>query len=329
MSQITVRADSRLEAILKVKAEVGPDAAIVAEKRVPAAGIAGRLGKTMYEVVVQMPIKPEPAPAEPPLDVDGMRNELDELREMIQTIQGKGAVVMAPSAPDQARRSWQALGIDPEDVGRYADKAPSREALTSMLLTGVEITDGRHSFVGPPGVGKTTTIAKLAARLKGAGSVGILCLDSHRIGAMESMRSYAKVLDVRFEEASTPDDATMRIRAMGDCQAVLIDTPAIQPGEGVRFEEMRLALEQADCICNLVLSAAAKPKDNLRAIELAASLNPRNLIFTQMDLTTDFGGLLVVGARHGFPISYVSDGPRIPGDIHQPSTDELVDMILR
>jgi flagellar biosynthesis protein FlhF len=334
MTQVTVTADSRLEAILRVRAELGPDAVIVRERRIAAHGLPGVLGKKAYEVVAEPPQPTEPPEEDRSLDVEALRAELDELREMVAGLEQRGAVMMAPSAPQEAHRSWRALGVDPELIGDAGDRSPSPEVLARMLPAagGIAIEEqGRRvlAFVGPPGSGKTTTLAKVAGLLaEQTREIALVGLDTRRPGAQSQLRAHAEALGLRFVGTGSPDELMEKAAPLVASRVVLVDTAPIERGGGGP-EEMRFALEKLGAETVLVLSAAAKPRDALRVLDAVSSLAPRQVIWTQLDCTDDLGPTLAVGARCGIPVSYICEGPRVPGDIALANTEALAALALQ
>ncbi len=334
MNELKVIADSRLEAVLRLKSKLGPNAVIVSERKAPAPGLPGLLGKKVYEVVARAggDAGPPEEPSQPGIDVDQVRRELEDLRETVNTLFEKGAVLMAPAAPPQAHKAWRALGADPADLGAYADRVPTRDVLAGLLAVAPEevVVSGAPrvvALIGPSGAGKTMTAARLALRFSGQGRVGLLGMDYKKPGGMDQIRAITAALGMPFEAANSPEQAASALAALQPCDLAIVDTSAVQPGHGLVFEETRLALSQLGAEAVLVLSAAMKPKDALRFVDMTVGANPNRLVYTHLDVTADCSALLAVGARWGLPIQYVSDGPGIE-DIEPADAEKLAERVL-
>jgi len=334
MNEMKVIADSRLEAVLRIKSRLGPDAVIISERKTPAPGLPGLLGKRVYELVARSGGDARPAEerSQPQTAVEEVRKELEELRDTVATLFEKGAVVMAPAAPPQAHKAWRALGIDPADLGGYADRVPNHEVLAALLPAAPEevvLAESRRviALIGPSGAGKTMTAAKLALRLSVQGRVGLLGMDYKKPGGMDQLRAIATAIGVPFEAVVCPEQAESALAALQPCDLTIVDTAAVQPGHGMVFEETRLALSQLSAEPVLVLSAAFKPKDALRFVDMTAGAGPNRVIYTHLDVTSDLSALLAVGARWGLPVQYVSDGPGIE-DIAPAVSEKLAERVL-
>lgn len=335
MNEIKVIADSRLEAVLRLRSKLGPDAVIVSERKTPAPGLPGLLGKKVYEVVARAGGNIESPPqdtSQPQMDVDQVRREIEDLRETVNTLFEKSAVLMTPAAPPQAHKAWRALGADPSDLGAYADRVPTREVLEALLpaAPNESLHSGQQrviALIGPSGCGKTMTAAKLALHLAGQGRVGLLGMDYKKPGGMDQLRAIAGPLDLPFAPVNAPDQAGPALASLQPCELAIVDTAAVQPGHGLVFEETRLALSDLGAEAVLVLSAALKPKDALRFVDMTAGVGANRVIYTHLDVTADLSALLAVGARWGLPIQYVSDGPGIE-DIEPAVPGRLVERVL-
>ncbi|GMV36028.1 MAG: hypothetical protein AMXMBFR61_05360 [Fimbriimonadales bacterium] len=334
MNELKVIADSRLEAVLRLKSKLGPDAVIVSERRTPAPGLPGLLGKKVYEVVARAGGDAGAAdePSRPGIDVDQVRRELEDLRETVNNLFEKGAVLMAPAAPPQAHKAWKALGVDPAELGAYADRVPTRELLAGLLAAAPEeVVPGGGprvmALIGPSGAGKTITAAKLALRLSSQGRVGLLGMDYKKPGGMDQLRAIASALGILFEAVNSADQVASAFSSLQPCDLVIADTSAVQPGHGLVFEETRLALSQLGAEAVLVLSAAMKPKDALRFVDMTVGAGPNRVVYTHLDVTADLSALLAVGARWGLPIQYVSDGPSVE-DIEPAVAEKLAERVL-
>jgi flagellar biosynthesis protein FlhF len=197
-------------------------------------------------------------------------------------------------------------------------------------------TDGLPSkrvviFVGPTGVGKTTTIAKLGARLalKHRKKVVLLSLDGYRIGAVEQLKTFAGLMGMPFRFVP---DTTELADAIGECAQrdyILVDTAGHGPrNAGPVFELGRFLETCRDTECHLVVSATTKPADIPEIISRFQCCNPDHLLFTKLDETTTLGPILNELVRTRKPTRYYSDGQRVPEDFHVAPPERIVNLVL-
>ncbi|HIE04037.1 MAG TPA: flagellar biosynthesis protein FlhF [Candidatus Latescibacteria bacterium] len=179
------------------------------------------------------------------------------------------------------------------------------------------------AFIGPSGMGKTTCLQKLAVRYKLAKEwkVGLVSLDTYRIGAMEQMRSFSIVAGMPLKVAYGPDEAEEAIRSLEDMDVILVDTPGV--GE---VDEIVKGIGPDEV--HLVLAANAKEGDIMEAVRKFGGLPVSHLLFTKLDETISPGTILNVAYATGKALSYISDGPRIPEDLHQATPELLAGILL-
>jgi flagellar biosynthesis protein FlhF len=182
------------------------------------------------------------------------------------------------------------------------------------------------ALVGPPGVGKTTTLAKLAARFGIASRkpAFILSADVYRIAAAEQLRSLAAILGIGFEAAETPAAMSQALEAHRGKDWIFIDTPGLAAGEMEDGAELAaLIASHPEIDSHLVLSASMKPADLARVIDRYEIFHPKTLLFTRLDETERYGALVNEAVRRGLPISFLSTGQQIPDDL-EPASKEWI-----
>ena len=198
------------------------------------------------------------------------------------------------------------------------------KAAPSLGLTG----HGRKvvALIGPSGAGKSTLIAKLAARfgVTARRSCHIISLDSDRIGSSEPLRMVSGVLGVGFRLI---DDSSMLAGALEsarDRDLVLIDTPGFASDEWEDVSRLQIALNSRQEVdVHLVLPASMKLRDLDRTTRLYRALGPAKLIFTRLDETDQIGTAIEAAIASNLPISFVSNGPRIPEDLELANVSQL------
>lgn len=186
-------------------------------------------------------------------------------------------------------------------------------------------------FVGPTGVGKTTSIAKLAARLalKHRKKVALLSLDGYRIGAVEQLKTYAGLMGVPFRFVQDNAELATAIRECAQRDYLLIDTAGYGPRNSSPLSELGRFLESSgDAECHLVISATTKPKDIPEITSRFECCHPDHLLFTKLDETTTLGPILNELIRTRKPLRYYSDGQRVPEDFHVAPPERIVNLVL-
>ncbi len=187
--------------------------------------------------------------------------------------------------------------------------------------TPIKAAPGRRkvvALVGPTGVGKTTTLAKLAAnlRLKEGVKVGLITVDTYRIAAVEQLKTYAELIDLPMKVVTSPDEMRTALEELSGLDLVLIDTAGRSPRDDLRIQELKDCLDaaQADEV-HLVLSLAS----GLANLESVASkfqtVGVTSLILTKLDETTGSGVLLDAARQLRTPVSYLTTGQNVPEDI--------------
>ena len=187
------------------------------------------------------------------------------------------------------------------------------------------------ALVGPTGVGKTTTIAKLAAnfRLREKRRVGLITVDTYRIAAVEQLRTYADIIDLPMEVVSTPREMRAAIDRLSDMELVLMDTAGRSPRDEVKIQELKsmLAEAQADEV-HLVLSSSAAAGGLVKTAEKFAEVGTTSLLLTKLDEATGLGNVLPLIRTSGLPLSYITNGQNVPDDILAAEAKRLARMIL-
>ncbi len=198
----------------------------------------------------------------------------------------------------------------------------------------VESTDGRPvtiAFVGPTGVGKTTTLAKLAAayRLRMNATVGLITADTYRIAAVDQLRTYADILAVPLQVASTPEEMKAACRSFRDRQVILIDTAGRSQRDRDRIGDLRRILAAArPHEVHLVLSSTAAERTLMREAEAFATVGVDKVVLTKLDEAVGFGTLISVIRRVGKKISFVTTGQEVPDHIEPAVPQRLAELLL-
>jgi flagellar biosynthesis protein FlhF len=188
-------------------------------------------------------------------------------------------------------------------------------------------------FVGPTGVGKTTTVAKLAARfaykLKNGYKVGVITLDTFRVGAVEQLSAYTKIMRISLETVKTPDGLERAIEKLRYCHYILIDTAGSSQFDIEKIEHIANITNGNDDIKiskYLVLPSNVKYNDLFDIYDnFSDKINIDSFIFTKLDETKSFGNLISFVYKIKKPISYLSVGQMVPDDLHIADSKYIID----
>ncbi|PIE56947.1 MAG: flagellar biosynthesis protein FlhF [Desulfobulbus propionicus] len=189
----------------------------------------------------------------------------------------------------------------------------------------------RLCCVGPTGAGKTTTIAKLAANYlsRFAGKVVLLTIDTYRIAAVEQLKVYGEIMRIPVEVIISPDELALALEKYHDYDLILIDTAGRSPRNDLEIEEMVRFLPPALNIeHHLLLPAPARENELEATIRTFSVLPLSSFIFTKIDECSQLGVLLNIHFRTDIPISFLTDGQRVPEDIIAPDPQQLADFII-
>jgi flagellar biosynthesis protein FlhF len=191
------------------------------------------------------------------------------------------------------------------------------------------------ALIGPTGVGKTTTVAKLAAahKLRHGRKVGLITCDTYRIAAVEQLRTYANIIGVPLKVVLTPGELREACAELNSCDVILIDTAGRSPGDGARLDELRAFLHAAEPDqTHLVLSSTAGASSLHRAAEKFAALKPDHLLLTKLDEAVNFGLVVDITRRVSreldVRLSYVTTGQEVPDDIEPARADRMARLVL-
>ncbi len=242
--------------------------------------------------------------------------------------------------PVRARvlREFARLGVDSAVARKFVERLPqtggARDAWRVPLrllaeclpLARRELIDmgGVFAVVGPTGVGKTTTIAKIAARFvlrHGLNGLGLVSTDSYRIGAREQLLTFARILGAPMQVASNARELGQVLDGLRHKKLVLIDTAGMSQRDvrlANQFTTLRASGHHVRSV--LALSAATDAGTLLETMTAFRAAAPKALVVTKIDEATTLGPILSLVLRARLPLAYVSDGQRVPEDLHLAGT---------
>lgn len=268
-------------------------------------------------------------------DTARVRAELGSLRDLLET-QLSSLIWndMERRQPMRARilREMTRLGIEPDVARQLVGELPveinaeqARYLPLGVLSRSLSISPRDHAdrrtvtaLVGSTGVGKTTTIAKLAARAvmrHGASQVALVSTDHYRIGAAAQLEHYGRLLGVRVYPAYDADSLRQVLELLRGCHTVLVDTAGLAGGDPRLAEQLEVLRNGGDLRACLVLAANAHASSLDEAVRAYLPVQPHACILTKLDEAPSLGGALSVLIRHRLALDYVTDGQRVPEDI--------------
>jgi flagellar biosynthesis protein FlhF len=314
------------------------------------AGLPLTAAEPLVEPTYTEPARPAPAPAAAsggvdPRAFDSMRFELNSLRELMEVQLGSLAWnQLQGSRPAQANlwRRMQRIGLSGplsrDLLAMIPDIEEPRQAwrmLLAHLARMISTPDiepleegGVIAMVGPAGMGKTTTLAKLAARyvLKyGAQNIALVSMDSYRIGAQEQLKTLGRILNVPVTHVDPGQSLVQALDPLLRKRVVLIDTAGLQASDpALRIHLESLAVRGIKSKNYLVLATTSQKQVLTAAYHSYKRCGLAGCILTKLDETASLGEVLSLAISHELPVAYLTDGPRIPDDLHLPRRHQLV-----
>lgn len=189
----------------------------------------------------------------------------------------------------------------------------------------------RIALIGPTGVGKTTTLAKLAAHYLSnySSSIALITIDTYRIAAVEQLKVYGQIMHLPVEVVISPEQLEEAIQRHADKGLILIDTAGRSPRDTLCIKELTSFLKpHLNIEKHLVLSAATRENELLDAISHFAAVGTDRTIFTKVDECTRTGVILNVQLQHDAPLSYITNGQRVPEDLLQITRRSVAELIM-
>jgi flagellar biosynthesis protein FlhF len=318
------RANTVRDALRAVRADLGPDALVLSTEMVPAYGWRGLVGAREVEITAAVDREASATRPEASADRQAAQDAADHpVAELTARLMATGldealAAEVASSIPTAARRG--------------ATPARLRDALAARIAA-LAAPDHEYAraevFIGPPGSGKTTTIAKIAAqeRARGGRRLGLIAADAFRIGAVEQLRTYADILDAPFRVARTPDD----LHSLLDRRSrtpVLIDTAGRSPSDDAAKDLFRVVGGAQGIRTHLVLPASTSVTAARRILDGYGEARPSRLVLTKIDEADSLSPLVSLLHEKQLPISYLGTGQRVPDDLNRATAQLLAATVL-
>jgi len=319
------------EALLAAREELGPNALVLSTELVPAGGWRGWLGQRVVRLTAaaERPVFNEPETTQ---NVSADRPPVTDRRQH-RASDARGGVVARLAGAGMERALCEAIASRMSDSEcRGGSDHALRRALAAELegLTGSDAGYERYEvFVGPPGMGKTTTIAKIAAqeRVARGQTLNLVATDTLRAGAIEQLRAYAAVMRLPFRVARTAAELGEALDAAR--HPVLVDTAGRSPSDKSVTELFEVLGHKRSLRTHLVLAADTSASVARRIIDRYAGLKPSRVVITKLDESESVMPLLGVVRECGLPISYLATGQNVPEDLSRATPANLAAALLR
>ncbi len=338
------RAATIAEALDQVKKELGHEAIILGNRKISLPGdVAG------VEVTAAVEQESRPGPAHPEITSD--IKEIKSLLSLLISSRDTFARIQLEEPLSEIYHSLLMRGLDERqafvflrktllDMGESsADRKSLIEAFGRNVVEKIKFarpfsaasssrSTGRiFAFVGPTGVGKTTTLAKLAAliKIKRGKTVGIISIDTYRIGAVDQLRTYADILGIPFVVAQSRSDFNKARASLGGRDFILVDTIGKNYLRREHVRDLQSVFADTPEVHHLlVLSATAKDADLRQTIQHFQPVNIQSLIFTKVDETLTHGCMINQLLRFPHAVSFLGTGQRVPEDIETATQKRLL-----
>ncbi|MBQ9365471.1 MAG: flagellar biosynthesis protein FlhF [Schwartzia sp.] len=309
-----------------------------------------KLTQKVTQVISQQASIDEPAREDKNEKIQALEDELAQMRMMLRKVMDQ------PHSDDETVTLQDALKsqafsdqlmqdvirkIPPASLLMPKDSEDALKSLTDYLHgaikagNGIGLKDGRPkiiALIGTTGVGKTTTIAKIAARfvLEKGVSVGLITADTYRISAVEQLKTYSDILGLPLEIVYSSAELKPALRKHKGKQLILIDTAGRSQNNEYQMSELKEFLEVEPSIeKHLVMSATTKERDAEKILERFSVVKPDRLIFTKVDETDTLGFIVNLLFDRRIALSYLTNGQSVPDDIEPARPDALAKLLLR
>ncbi len=265
-----------------------------------------------------------------------LKNEIGSLKETILNMKNAGYSIYLPPEKRAVINYLTERAILEEFAMRITEKATNIEQIPALIEKDIKVKSAQGSkkaimLAGPTGVGKTTTIAKLSARdIKAGKRVAIINLDTYRIGAVEQIRIYSRIMGIPLSIVSSPKELEETLlRYMQTRDIVYIDTTGRNPRDETHIEELLSVCEiNVQIELHLLMSASCDDFFMIDAYRFYRKLPLDYIDFTKIDEAVRFGSIYNLILTYQKPVSFITTGQKVPGDIEFVTPEKLSSLIL-
>jgi flagellar biosynthesis protein FlhF len=266
-----------------------------------------------------------------------IKNEIGSLRELMENMKNTGYNFSLPREKRAIMNFLAERSVREEFALRICEKARDVKHLSSLIAKDIKVKTGQTNkkavmLIGPTGVGKTTTIAKLSAlAMKEGKKVAIVNLDTYRIGAVEQIRIYARIMGIPLSVASGVKELEKSVmKALESRDVVFIDTTGRNPRDEDHINEvLSICGINIPVELHLLMSASCDDAFMIDAHRFYRKLPVDYIDFTKVDEAVRFGSLYNLLLTYQKPVAFVTTGQKVPGDIDFATPDKLSQLILQ
>lgn len=283
-------------------------------------------------------------------EIRDLQNQLEEMKAMLMEMsrnKGTGDAVPTLQNAMQSQEVTEKIiqdmiaKLNGTEILAPSNSVKAANALEKYIRKAIRVANGITLYsnkpkvvalIGPTGVGKTTTLAKIAAKfvLEQGARVALITADTYRISAVEQLKTYSDILGLPLEIVYNPEALRKAIEKHKDKQLILIDTAGRSQYNEYQMKELSGLLSiDADIEKHLVMSATTKTSDGVELLENFSICQPDRVIFTKVDETGTHGIILNILHRRKVALSYITNGQSVPDDIEPASVERLAELLLR
>ncbi len=336
----------------KIEVAKAEEAAAKAEEAAAKAEVQAEVPAEVSEASVADDQPEEAAPDESGKDeeIRDLQNQLEEMKAMLMEMsRNKGAGDAVPTLQNAMQSQEVTEKIIQDMIAKLngteilapSSSVKAANALEKYIRKAIRVANGITLYsnkpkvvalIGPTGVGKTTTLAKIAAKfvLEQGARVALITADTYRISAVEQLKTYSDILGLPLEIVYNPEALRKAIEKHKDKQLILIDTAGRSQYNEYQMKELSGLLSiDADIEKHLVMSATTKTSDGVELLENFSICQPDRVIFTKVDETGTHGIILNILHRRKVALSYITNGQSVPDDIEPASVERLAELLLR
>lgn len=305
---------------------------------------------------LEHPPRESAAPPSSPTQISGIKDEIREMKTVLKLLLNRESAPAQPGgasplgdiylrlvendvdaavAQELVRAVENAVPEEERNSEHITSRALERHLKRTIKISGVIDTSSEShrtvAFVGPTGVGKTTTVAKLASlfTLSRRKRVGVITADTYRIAAVEQIKTYGEILNVPVRVVYNSEDMKRSVDIFSDMDLVLIDTAGRSQRDVERIDQLKELLGASYPLeIHMVLSANMRLKEMIDAAEKFRPLAYNHFVFTKLDEAVTYGSLISVISRMNVGLSYLCFGQNVPEAIEPATAERLINLIL-
>ncbi|SDC25178.1 flagellar biosynthesis protein FlhF [Geotoga petraea] len=278
---------------------------------------------------------------------DNSNENLDEIKNLINKLNNK--INSGNEFVSELKDNLKESGLSKDIVNEIMEEVDSENItenwksdvtllnkIKNILMKDIQINkeenlQGKIMLVGPTGIGKTTTLAKIAAIIKRKNKkVAIVTIDTYRIAAADQLKIYADIMGIPAYVCYTPKDLQLTIESLREMDTILIDTAGRSHKNDLQLGELKAFMDTVNPDKKiLVCSSNVNTNDLIDIYEKFSISNPNSLIFTKLDETSSFGQIISLSKYTNLPVDYITTGQKVPDDIEKPDYDKLVSEVIK